>query len=263
MQADFDASRLLPGTGVAFEHGNAAIIGHIRARIDPNRCAGRFQLRIILARWIAAPVADIGVIGIAQEDLVRSDADGNRLLNLAGLQVHELHGIVAGGGNEEAIVAECGDTGRVRRAFLRLGERHRREPLILALVRFLGDAEMVLGIGDEDPAMVDAQPRNAEADRRGQALPDLRGADVNEHQVLQVLDDEGLAVIGEGEIDRPTGEGHQGAGRLENLVGRHDDAPIGLPADLERVEFLSAQRGNEDAEEEGRDGVRASHSCLV
>ena len=47
-----------------------------------------------------------------------------------------------------------------------------------------------------------------------------------------------LPVLDQQQIDRPAGERDLRPGGLENLVRRHDDAAVGLEADLELVPLV-------------------------
>ena len=47
-----------------------------------------------------------------------------------------------------------------------------------------------------------------------------------------------LPVLDQQQVDRPAGERHLRAGGLEDLVRRHDDAAVGLQADLELVALI-------------------------
>ena len=55
------------------------------------------------------------------------------------------------------------------------------------------------------------------------------------------------------QVDRPAGERDLRAGRLEDLVGRHDDAAVRLEADLEPVALVGdgsegERKGDEERE---------------
>src|SRR5206468_3689107 len=76
---------------------------------------------------------------------------------------------------------------------------------------------------------------------------------VEEDEVAQVLDHDGLAIVSKGEVDGPAGEGNSLAGGMEDLVGRHDDPTIGLHADRESVVLLRACARIQEGKKETQD----------
>jgi hypothetical protein len=104
------------------------------------------------------------------------------------------------------------------------------------------DTDVFAGIADIDVAVADHQTDRTETGRRFQGLLDLGRRHVEENQVAPVLDDERTALVEQGEIDGAAGEGDLLAGRFEDLVGRHDDAAVGLDADLELVALVGSER---------------------
>jgi hypothetical protein len=66
---------------------------------------------------------------------------------------------------------------------------------------------------------------------------------------MHALDDERLATVEGGQIDGPAGKGNLRPGRLENLVGGHNDTAIGLKADREAIVLIRANHVGRENEE--------------
>ena len=92
----------------------------------------------------------------------------------------------------------------------------------------------------------------AEAGGGFQRLLDLRRRRVEKNQIAVILNDQRLAVLGEGEINGAAGEGDLRAGRLENLVGGHDNTAVGLDAHLELVPVVGRDSKTQSGEQEGK-----------
>ena len=165
------------------------------------------------------------------------------------------------------VVLPC-EAGGVSVALLRLAQFEAVDPLVLAVVLPLGDAHVHLGIAGVDALAVDEQADDAEAGSSCRPSPRTAGSvclifaslHVEENEVFHVLDDHRLAVVGEGEIDGPAGKGDLFAGGLEDLIGRHDDAAIGLDADFQLVVIIAGgQRHQRDGGEEEENGEETHH----
>ena len=160
---------------------------------------------------------------------------------------------------EEVAVVGQGGSEEVRRVV-----RAAREPFRPNRVLAFRDTDVVLGVAGVDPPALDDQANNAEpgAVRRMrlavggqrllhdlgdafalrlaqlQGLLDCRGGHVDEDEVAHVLDDERPAFVGKRQVHRPAGERDLRAGRVKDLVGRDDDPPVRLDADLELVALV-------------------------
>ena len=120
-------------------------------------------------------------------------------------------------------------------------QRHRTTPGISAIVLADSSPQMVEGVGDQDVFLVGQKAHYAEADRRDKFLLDLITFQVDEGEVFQILDHQGLPLVDQDEIDGPARKQDLLAGRLEDLVGRYHDAAIWLPADLEPFLLIGTQ----------------------
>src|SRR5439155_17294682 len=90
------------------------------------------------------------------------------------------------------------------------------------------------------------------------------GHPVDEDQVLQVLDDQGLPLVGQGKIDGPAGEEDLLASRLETLVGRDHDAAVWLPADVEPLLLIGLDTSCSHGQgHEERKNARTEHEHLL
>src|SRR5262249_23092997 len=66
-----------------------------------------------------------------------------------------------------------------------------------------------------------------------------------------------LAVVGQGEIDRPAGKRDLPPRRLEDLVGGHDDPPVRLSADFELFLVVGPeQRGDREGQGEEKTATK-------
>jgi len=72
-------------------------------------------------------------------------------------------------------------------------------------------------------------------------------------------------VIGKGQIDRAAGESDLLAGRIEDLIGGHDDTAVRLDADLKAVLVVGAERREQAEEDEAgeRPRVRTIHEAVT
>src|SRR5436309_2316516 len=98
---------------------------------------------------------------------------------------------------------------------------------------------MIVGIRNEYAIAEHDETDDAEADLllvlqwSFEGLLEADTREIEEGEVGTVLDDERLAILCEGEIDRATREDSLNAGGFEDLIGWDDDPAIGLFADRE------------------------------
>ena len=227
------------------------MVGDAGARIDADRRAGRRPCGSPGLRLIAAPVADVRLVGPDRDDRVRRHADRDRLLEFSRSHVEDVDR-VGPGRRHEQLAVEDRQPGRVRLAALfgvhgddrDAGQRERLVPLIMAVVPAASDEDIPVGRGGINQTVVNCHADHAEPwpvpppARRRQRLLDLPASNIDEQQLPHALDDERLAAVEGRQGHGPAGEGHLPAGRLENLVGRNDDPPVGLHADFQAVLFV-------------------------
>src|SRR5262249_24900424 len=123
----------------------------------------------------------------------------------------------------------------------------------------------VLGVADEQAVAVGRQPDDAQADGRGQRLPDGAGGGVEEDQAFHVHDGHRLTAVEQGPGDGPAGEGDLLAGRLEQLGRRRAAGLVGRHADGQRVAVFGRRLGGRGAGQEANQEQRtiAVHEAIL
>ena len=264
MDADLNRFHLFPPARHGGEDRHSAVIGDARAGVHADRRIRCQRLWVARGGRVAAPVGDVATARANRQHGEGAHADGRHLLHLPGDEVGDLHIVPTGGCHDHLIVGQERQAAGVGvpadKRFLQVdvfgGEG------VLAVGLAPGDADLAVGVAGINSALVDKQADNAEPGlwfanaQQGQRLPDLAGRQVDELQGAVPFDHEHPALLGQGQIDRAAGEGDLAAGRLQNLVGGHHEAAIGLRTDLALVRIIGRtdQWHGQDGGEQSKQG---------
>ncbi len=121
---------------------------------------------------------------------------------------------------------------------------HAFAPGVRAVQLLFGDANLIVAIGRVNGVAVHAEPDHAERELvpaysgQGQGLFDGACCGFDKNEIVQVLNDEQFAVLGQGKIHGTSRKCHLLAHRFQDLVGGHHNPAVRLHSDFKTIEII-------------------------